>query len=101
MVVTRCTVAAVLLQLAAQAVAHGDDEHCDGDMCGMMKPEAHNEGGEPDYYAMPSYAGLGTHGTMMLAHIGVMFSVAGSRYALPAQFLFLVLNGFGVLFGTI
>ncbi len=30
-----------------------------------------------------------------------MFSVAGSRYALPAQFLFLVLNGFGVLFGTI
>ncbi|KIW61419.1 hypothetical protein PV05_01541 [Exophiala xenobiotica] len=114
MVVTRCTVAAVLLQLAAQAVAHGDDEHCDGNMCGMMKPEAHNEGGEPDYYAMPSYAGLGMHGNMMLAHIvfmvlawiftlpiGVMFSAARSRYALPAQFLFLVLNGFGVLFGTI
>merc|ERR1712000_360619 len=76
--------------------------------------EAHNEGGEPDYYAMPSYAGLGMHGNMMLAHIvfmvlawifilpiGVMFSVARSRYALPAQFLFLVLNGFGMLFGTI
>ena len=30
-----------------------------------------------------------------------MFSVARSRIALPVQFLFLALNGFGVLFGTV
>merc|ERR1712000_6262 len=39
------------------------------------------------------------HGTRMDLH--PTYCVAGSRYALPAQFLFLVLNGFGVLFGTI
>lgn len=37
----------------------------------------------------------------MLTAIGVMFSVARSRYALPSQFLFLVVNGLGVLCGTI
>lgn len=30
-----------------------------------------------------------------------MFSVAKSRFALPTQFLFLVLNGLGILFGTV
>ena len=34
-------------------------------------------------------------------HPGVMFSVARSRFALPVQFLFLILNGLGVLFGTV
>jgi len=30
-----------------------------------------------------------------------VFSVSRSRYALPVQFLFLILNGLGVLFGTV
>jgi hypothetical protein len=30
-----------------------------------------------------------------------MFSIARSRYALPVQFLFLVVNGLGLLFGTV
>ena len=33
--------------------------------------------------------------------LGVVFSVSRSRYALPVQLLFLVLNGLGVVFGTI
>ena len=37
----------------------------------------------------------------LLMHSGVMFSVARSRFALPVQFLFLILNGLGVLFGTV
>jgi hypothetical protein len=37
----------------------------------------------------------------LLICAGVMFSVARSRFALPTQFFFLVLNGLGVLFGTV
>jgi len=33
--------------------------------------------------------------------LGVMFSVARSRFALPTQFVFLVVNAFGMLFGII
>lgn len=130
MLASRHAIAAVLLRLAALTLAHGDDEHCEGDMCGMEKPKTPSDDGLPDYYAMPSYAGLGMHGKMMLAHIvlmvlawffilpigkcaeiagrsyiltlvGVVFSVSRSRFALPVQFIFLLLNGLGVLFGTV
>ena len=37
----------------------------------------------------------------MLTTLGVMFSVARSRFALPTQFLFLIINGLGVLLGTV
>ncbi|KIW15069.1 hypothetical protein PV08_07856 [Exophiala spinifera] len=113
MVVSRYAIAAVLLELAAQTVAHGDDEHCHGDMCDMKKPVPHEGAAASDAQAT-SYAALGMHGKMILAHIalmvlawffvlpiGVMFSVARSRYALPSQFFFLVVNGLGVLCGTI
>ncbi|KAI1619742.1 hypothetical protein EDD37DRAFT_570458 [Exophiala viscosa] len=114
MLASRYATAAVLLQLAALTLAHGDDGHPEGDMGGMEKAEAPSRHGLSDYYAMPSYAGLDMHGNMMLAHIvlmvlawffilpvGVVFSVSRSRFALPVQFLFLLLNGFGVLFGTV
>lgn len=65
-------------------------------------------------YDEPSYAGLEGTSSMMAAHIGlmtlawflvlpfgVMFSVARSKLALPVQFVFLVLNGLGVVCGTI
>lgn len=63
---------------------------------------------EPNYYALGTYSGL------MIAHvglmilgwffilpIGVMFSIARSKFALPVQFLFLVVNALGVVAGTI
>lgn len=67
-----------------------------------------------DLFDAPSYASLEGTSTMMVAHIGlmtlawffvlpfgVMFSVARSKLALPVQFVFLVLNGLGVVCGTI
>ncbi|KIV82089.1 hypothetical protein PV11_04223 [Exophiala sideris] len=114
MFASRCATAAVLLRLAALTLAHGDDAHSEGDMSGMDIAKAPSGDGLPDYYAMPSYAGLGMHGNMMMAHIilmvlawffilpiGVVFSISRSRFTLPVQFLFLLLNGFGVLFGTV
>ncbi|KAF1808382.1 hypothetical protein P152DRAFT_405601 [Eremomyces bilateralis CBS 781.70] len=62
----------------------------------------------------PSYFADGGHPSMITAHIilsviawvvilplGVVFSVAGSRYTLPAQFLFLLVNAVAVLFAVI
>ncbi|ETI25031.1 hypothetical protein G647_04401 [Cladophialophora carrionii CBS 160.54] len=110
--VSRWTVAAVLLQLASQTLAHGHDEGHDMD---MKKPEApQHKDGEVDPYDMPSYAGLGQHQTQIFAHVALMvlawffilpiasmFSIARSRYALPVQFLFLAVNGLGLLFGIV
>lgn len=72
MVVSRYAVAAVLLELAAQTVAHGDDEQCHGNMCDMKKPDSHEGAGASNNQATPSYASLGMHGKMMLAHIALM-----------------------------
>lgn len=74
MLSSRRTVAAVLLQLASLALAHGGDEHNGMDMGDMMKPEPHeSQPGDPaDPYNMPSYAGLGMHSGMILAHIILM-----------------------------
>src|SRR2546423_7293527 len=82
-------------------------------------------------YKLQSYAGLDSYTGLILAHIvleivawffvlpiglcqlsaspsspvdfvpGIMFSTTRSQLALPIQFLFLVFNGLGVLFGTI
>lgn len=38
---------------------------------------------------------------MSLTVLGVVFSISRSRYTLPVQFVFLILNGLGVIFGTI
>lgn len=72
MVVSRYAVAAALLELAARTVAHGDDEQCRGDMCGMEKPNPHGGAGASDGQATSSYVSLGMHGKMMLAHIALM-----------------------------
>ena len=72
MLASRYATAAVLFQLAAQTLAHSDDEHSEGGMSGMDTAKAPSGDGLPDYYAMPSYAGLGMHGNMMLAHIVLM-----------------------------
>ena len=82
-------------------------------------------------YKLQSYAGFDSYSGAILAHIvleviawffvlpigvcrlsvrhcvttnfapGIMFSTTRSRLALPTQFLFLILNGLGVLLGTI
>ena len=67
---SRWTVAAALLQLASQTLAHGHDEDHGMD---MKMPEApHNDGGEGEPYDMPSYAGLGQHQTQIFAHVALM-----------------------------
>jgi hypothetical protein len=72
MIPSRFAVAAVLLGLASQALAHGDDENAGMHMGEGESPEAPKLHELPDYYSFPSYAGLGTHGKMMLAHIVLM-----------------------------
>ncbi|EXJ90024.1 hypothetical protein A1O3_03092 [Capronia epimyces CBS 606.96] len=114
MLPSRHTIAAVLLYLALSTTAHGDDEHTGMDMGKGVETHDKVPLDDNDLYNLPSYAGLGMHGNMILAHIvlmvlawflvlpiGVVFSVARSRFALPVQFLFLILNGLGVLFGTV
>lgn len=76
-------------------------------------PSASAAAGNADPGPM-SYFAYGKHSGAIVAHIvlmvlawffvlpvGVMFSVARSRLALPTQFLFLVINAFGVLLGII
>lgn len=97
----------------SSVAAHGDEGMHMGGM-------SHNTTSTADLdpslklYDEPSYAGLEGTSSMMAAHIGlmtlawflvlpfgVMFSVARSKLALPVQFVFLVLNGLGVVCGTI
>ncbi|KPI44393.1 uncharacterized protein AB675_8255 [Cyphellophora attinorum] len=72
------------------------------------------EHGPPSTGEVTYYAGLSSHVALMMAHIGlmvlawffvlplgVMFSIARSRYTLPVQLLFLVVNGVGVTLATI
>lgn len=41
------------------------------------------------------------HPGLIWSWVGVMFSVARSRFALPTQFLFLIVNAFGMLLGIV
>lgn len=106
------TVAAALLQLASTVGAHGHDEGM-ADMDNGVDNTAQDQQ-EGDPYYLPSYAGLSAHSGLMMAHIGlmvlawffilpigIMFSIARSRYTLPVQFLFLIVNGVGVVLATI
>ena len=74
MVPSRCTVAAVLLQLASFTLAHGDDGDHDMDMGDVKTPESHGyvSAADPEWYTMASYAGLAMHGKMIFAHIVLM-----------------------------
>ncbi|KAF2100041.1 hypothetical protein NA57DRAFT_37968 [Rhizodiscina lignyota] len=102
--------AAILLELLPVAVAHGNDgEAVDMDMSPAPSDAA------PAPMAIPtSYFRHTEHGKMILAHIAlmsigwafvlpvaVMLSVAGSRFKLPAQLAFLLVNAFGLLTGVI
>jgi hypothetical protein len=131
MVSSSISIAAVLLHLISTVIAHGDEhgshDKAGMDMSGTH-PSAGTD--EVDKYALPSYAGLDKHSDMILTHIvlmilawffilpigksrlesssiivlidaGVMFSIGRSRLALPVQFLFLALNGIGVIVGTV
>lgn len=117
---TRAAFAAV--SLASLAIAHGDDDSMDMDMGMSMDMHAPPSTTSPTPFATPtassegpmSYFAYGKHSSTITAHIAlmilgwcfvlpaaVMLSIARSRLALPSQFLFLVFNAFGLLFGTI
>ncbi|ORY60726.1 uncharacterized protein BCR38DRAFT_348666 [Pseudomassariella vexata] len=112
----RSTTRTVLTALAAVAVvgtlptvlAHGDDGGMDMDMDISAGDEAKPD---PDSYPQ-TYFSYAAHAGVMYAHIilmviswvlvlpiGLMFSIARSRYTLPTQFLFLATNAVGVLLG--
>ncbi|KAH8819527.1 integral membrane protein-like protein [Xylogone sp. PMI_703] len=98
------------LALLGLAVAHGD-EAMDMDMSTAPAP-APAAPAAPDE-APANYFRLEEHSGTMLAHIvimtiswifvlpvGVILSIARSRYSLLVQFVFLVLNATGLLLGT-
>ncbi|KAF1988254.1 hypothetical protein K402DRAFT_411626 [Aulographum hederae CBS 113979] len=101
-----------LLLLAASAVllglarAHGD-EAGKMEMGGMGDHAADApkiDAGPPSYFRHTEHAGLMyahiaimTLGWTVVLPIGVVFSVARSRYTLPAQLVFLLFNAFGLL----
>lgn len=111
--------AALLLCASASIVyAHGSAEHMDMDMSSTHKISNSTPALDPNRnynrYDDPSYVGLEAYSGLMMAHIGlmvlgwffvlpvgVMFSVARSKFALPVQFLFLIVNALGVIAGTI
>ncbi|PWY81583.1 hypothetical protein BO94DRAFT_470214 [Aspergillus sclerotioniger CBS 115572] len=91
----------------SSALPHGDDDMHMGD--GM----SHGYQSSGDDSPM-SYFAYGKHTGTIVAHIalmilgwcfilpiGIMLSVARSRFALPSQFLFLIINSFGMLLGII
>lgn len=107
-------VTAIVLSHAARfAAAHGDEDGMD---VGHMEPSSPSLPGEPPSAEkkLISYFANGEHTGSMIAHaalmvlawvfilpIGVMFSIAKHKLALPVQFLFLILNSIGLLFGII
>ncbi|KAJ5949363.1 hypothetical protein N7454_000947 [Penicillium verhagenii] len=118
----RVALAAVFLAALATARAHGDHESMDMDMNMEMDMQAtatsSHATASPTVSGHPngamSYFAYGKHSSSILAHIilmvlgwcfvlpaAVMLSVARSRLALPSQFLFAILNGFGVLLGIV
>lgn len=106
-------VAAVLLQIALLVAAHGDEGH-DGSMNMDMGGKVNQTDEWPEPYDDPNYARFPGYSTWLLLHVifmvvswvfvlpvGVMFSIVRSRLTLPVQFLFLILNCLGVIFGTV
>ncbi|KAJ5086918.1 hypothetical protein NUU61_008225 [Penicillium alfredii] len=122
-IVTRAALAAVFLVASlATALPHGDDEHMDMDMDMHMNHGAETSSTTPQPTASApaatsspmSYFVYEKHSGTIMAHIAlmvvgwcfvlpaaVMLSIGRSRFALPAQFLFLVSNALGLLLGII
>ncbi|KAF2459669.1 hypothetical protein BDY21DRAFT_362361 [Lineolata rhizophorae] len=107
------TSAALLLQLLSPIVAaHGhDDDHHDG---GGMHESMHGGNDSSIPSAPPSYFSHPDYRRWMFAHIifmvlswvvvlpiGVMMSIVRSRFAMPVNLVFLVLNAVGLLVGTV
>ncbi|OJD23903.1 hypothetical protein ACJ73_04745 [Blastomyces percursus] len=119
----------LLLFLAVAVLAHGDDAaHGDTDV-GMghgsggggahssnghgnstpsSSPSSSNSSSPMSYFAYQKHAGsiIGHVVLMVIAWffilpIGVMLSVARSRLALPTQFVFLIVNAFGLLLAAV
>ncbi|RAH74778.1 Ytp1 family protein [Aspergillus aculeatinus CBS 121060] len=108
--------ASFLLISVANAIPHGDDEgmHMDSGMDMSSHDSQPKENTESTDDSPMSYFAYGKHSGAIMAHIGlmvaawcfilpiaVMLSVGRSRFALPSQFLFLVLNAVGMLVGII
>lgn len=103
--------AALLLAAVPLALAHGDG-HDGGESMDMQQhpaaPQETQSGAPQSYWSYPD------HSSVMFAHIvfeilawtavlpiAVMFSIARSRYTLPSQFVFLVLNAFALVLGVV
>ncbi|KAF2201873.1 integral membrane protein [Delitschia confertaspora ATCC 74209] len=104
--------AALLLGLLSPVLAHCDEHG--GGKCSMDMPMNATKlaGEQPE--GPQSYWSLTNHSGLMYAHValeiigwliilpvGVMFSIAHSRYTLPTQFVFLIVNAFALLLGVI
>ncbi|KAJ5125135.1 hypothetical protein N7448_004462 [Penicillium atrosanguineum] len=114
---TRAAFAAIFLALLA--IAHGDDESISMDI--RMSMDMHETPNASSSTSLISpnipcdgYFACGKHSSTIMAHIAlmvlswclvlppaVMLSIVRSRLALPSQFLFLVLNAFGLVLGAI
>ncbi|OCK84378.1 integral membrane protein [Lepidopterella palustris CBS 459.81] len=101
---------ALLLGVLHLVAAHGTDH--DGEKMGMGEeapaapPKVHER--PMSYWSYPEHAGLMyVHIALMMAAwvvmlpVGVMFSIARSRFSLITQFSFLIVNAFGLLIGVI
>ncbi|KAF1928988.1 uncharacterized protein M421DRAFT_420218 [Didymella exigua CBS 183.55] len=103
---------ALLLQLLPLVAGHGDERHDDA-----MNMSGHNAPAlapQPQSDAPQSYWRLNEYATLMYWHIvleilswvvilpvAVMLSIARSRYVLPSQFAFLVVNALALLVGVV
>ncbi|KAL1849801.1 hypothetical protein Plec18170_007322 [Paecilomyces lecythidis] len=107
---------------ASLAIAHGDDKSMDMDMATSVDMHATTSASTPTVFVSQnaqtdgptSYFSYGKHSSTILAHIALMtlgwcfvlppavlLSTARSRLAIPLQFLFLMFNALGLLFGII
>ncbi|RFU24218.1 hypothetical protein B7463_g12117, partial [Scytalidium lignicola] len=99
-------VGVALLGLVPLVVAHGD-EAMDMSAPPATAPAEASDGAPSNYFRLEEHSGT------MLAHIaimtiswifvlpvGVILSIARSRYSLLVQFVFLILNACGLLLGT-
>lgn len=105
----RFLVGVAVLGLVPAALAHGDEHAGDMDM-DMGAPSEPKPDSEypPTYFSHTEYTGaVMTHVALMILGwvfvlpVAVMLSIARSRYTLVLQFVFLAVNGAGVLFGVI
>ncbi|ORY12014.1 hypothetical protein BCR34DRAFT_537515 [Clohesyomyces aquaticus] len=103
--------AALLLEAVPLVIAHGDDN--DGGYMDMgahdaPRPHVHDNGSPQSYWSYPEHLGLlymhvalEVIAWVVILPIGVMLSIARSRFNLLMQFIFLVVNAFGLLLGIV